>query len=136
MNLDVRDRWLVRAQDRVAGAGLRAGAARSAVIDLLAREGQCLLTVAELTEMLRTQPVGSAASVYLRGRRRSGVVAVRNGLVAAIRAVDVPVVVGVAVVLGRARGGVRGVDRDHVLVSGMRHVRMVAADLRLARNCE
>lgn len=64
MNLDVRDRWLVRAQDRVAGAGLRAGAARSAVIDLLAREGQCLLTVAELTEMLRTQPVGSAASVY------------------------------------------------------------------------
>jgi Fur family ferric uptake transcriptional regulator len=34
------------------------------VIELLAREGQCLLTVAELTDMIRSQPVGSAASVY------------------------------------------------------------------------
>ncbi|MBE2316673.1 transcriptional repressor [Solirubrobacter sp. CPCC 204708] len=64
MDLEMRDRWLNRAQDRVAGAGLRAGAARSAVIELLAREGQCLLIVAELTQMLRSQPVGSAASVY------------------------------------------------------------------------
>jgi Fur family ferric uptake transcriptional regulator len=34
------------------------------VIELLAREGQCLLTVAQMTERLRKEPVGSAASIY------------------------------------------------------------------------
>jgi Fur family transcriptional regulator, ferric uptake regulator len=60
----LRDRWLERAEQRLAGAGLKAGAARTAVVELLAREGQCLLSAQELTDQLRAQGVGSAASVY------------------------------------------------------------------------
>jgi Fur family transcriptional regulator, ferric uptake regulator len=64
MDATLRDRWLERAEQRLAGAGLRAGAARTAVVELLAREGQCLLSAQELTDHLRAQGVGSAASVY------------------------------------------------------------------------
>lgn len=64
MDRELHDRWLARATDRTAAAGLRAGAARMAVIELMAREGQCLLSAQEITDRLRTQPVGSAASVY------------------------------------------------------------------------
>jgi Fur family transcriptional regulator, ferric uptake regulator len=60
----LRDRWLAHAQRRTDGAGLRTGAARSAVIELLARDGQCLLTAQEITDRLRAQGTGSAASVY------------------------------------------------------------------------
>ena len=60
----LRDRWLEHALRRAGGAGLRSGAARTAVIELLAREGQCLLTAQEITDLLRTQGAGSAASVY------------------------------------------------------------------------
>jgi Fur family ferric uptake transcriptional regulator len=60
----LRDRWLERAEQRLSGAGLRAGAARTAVVELLAREAQCLLSAQEITQQLRTQGVGSAASVY------------------------------------------------------------------------
>jgi Fur family ferric uptake transcriptional regulator len=60
----LRDRWLEHAQRCTDGAGLRAGAARTAVIELLAREGQCLLTPQEITDRLRAQGAGSAASVY------------------------------------------------------------------------
>jgi Fur family transcriptional regulator, ferric uptake regulator len=61
---ELRDRWLAYAQQRVEGAGLRSGAARTAVIELLAREGQCLLSAHEITDRLRAQGLGSAASVY------------------------------------------------------------------------
>ena len=64
MDEELRDRWLEQAQRRTDGAGLRAGAARTAVIELLAREGQCLLTPQEITDLLRGQAAGSAASVY------------------------------------------------------------------------
>jgi Fur family transcriptional regulator, ferric uptake regulator len=64
MDSALRDRWLERAEQRLSGAGLRAGAARTAVVELLAREGQCLLSAQEITEQLRTHGVGSAASVY------------------------------------------------------------------------
>jgi Fur family transcriptional regulator, ferric uptake regulator len=64
MDSALRDRWLERAEQRLSGAGLRGGAARTAVVELLAREGQCLLSAQEITEQLRTRGVGSAASVY------------------------------------------------------------------------
>jgi Fur family transcriptional regulator, ferric uptake regulator len=64
MDAQLRDRWLERAELRLAGAGLRAGAARTAVVELLAREGQCLLSAQEVTDQLRSSGVGSAASVY------------------------------------------------------------------------
>src|SRR5258708_23105938 len=64
MDAELRDRWLAHAQELVSGAGLRSGAARTAVIELLAREGQCLLSAQEITDRLRAQRAGSAASVY------------------------------------------------------------------------
>ena len=64
MDPELRDRWLAHTQQLTAGAGLRSGAARTAVIELLARDGQCLLSAQELTDRLRARGVGSAASVY------------------------------------------------------------------------
>lgn len=64
MDPELRDRWLANADQQVTGSGRRSGAARTAVIELLAREGQCLLTAQEITDLLRAQGVGSAASVY------------------------------------------------------------------------
>jgi Fur family transcriptional regulator, ferric uptake regulator len=64
MDTALRDRWLERAEQRLTGAGLRAGAARTAVVELLAREGQCLLSAQEITDQLRLRGSGSAASVY------------------------------------------------------------------------
>jgi Fur family transcriptional regulator, ferric uptake regulator len=59
-----RDRWLAHADQRLRGAGLRAGAARIAVVELLAREGGCLLSAQEVAHRLRERGEGSAASVY------------------------------------------------------------------------
>jgi Fur family ferric uptake transcriptional regulator len=64
MDEELRDRWAERAYRRTEGAGLRAGAARTAVIDALASEGQCLLTAQEITDRVRARGSGSAASVY------------------------------------------------------------------------
>ena len=64
MDTSLRDRWLERAEQRLSGAGLRAGAARTAVVELLARDGQCLLSAQEITDQLRAQGSASAASVY------------------------------------------------------------------------
>ncbi len=64
MDPQLRDRWLEEAQQRATGAGLRSGAARTAVIELLARDGQCLLSPQEIIDRLRAQGTGSAASVY------------------------------------------------------------------------
>lgn len=61
---ELRDRWLAYAQRQTAGAGLRTGAARAAVVELLAREGQCLLTPQEITDRLRSHGTASATSVY------------------------------------------------------------------------
>jgi Fur family transcriptional regulator, ferric uptake regulator len=43
---------------------MRTGAARTAVVELLAREGQCLLSAQEITDRLRGSGAASAASVY------------------------------------------------------------------------
>jgi Fur family ferric uptake transcriptional regulator len=64
MDPELRDRWLRRAQELMAGAGMRSGAARTAVLELLARDGQCLLSAPEITDRLRARGVGSAATVY------------------------------------------------------------------------
>ncbi len=56
--------WVDHAHRRVAEAGLRTGAARAAVIEHLAGEGQCLITAQELGDALRAQGKGSTASVY------------------------------------------------------------------------
>jgi Fur family ferric uptake transcriptional regulator len=60
----LRERWLEEAQRRLSGGGRRAGAARTAVVELLAREGQCLVSAQEIIERLREADVGSPASVY------------------------------------------------------------------------
>jgi Fur family transcriptional regulator, ferric uptake regulator len=64
MDSQLRDRWLAHVQRRTNTAGLRTGAARQAVVELLAREGQCLLTAQEITHLLRSQGSGSTTSVY------------------------------------------------------------------------
>ena len=64
MDSQLRDRWLAHVQHRTIGAGRRTGAARQAVVELLAREGQCLLTAQEITDLLRSQGSGSTTSVY------------------------------------------------------------------------
>jgi len=64
VDVATRDRWLELASQRMTAAGLRAGAARTAVVELLARDGQCLLTAAELSDRLRAERGGSTATVY------------------------------------------------------------------------
>jgi len=60
----LRDRWLARAEHRLTQAGLRAGAARTAVVELLAREGHCLMSAQEVCDRLRATGTASPASVY------------------------------------------------------------------------
>jgi Fur family transcriptional regulator, ferric uptake regulator len=64
MDASLRDRWLAQADRRLTGAGLRAGAARTGVVEFLARDGQCLLSAQEITDGVRARGAGSAASVY------------------------------------------------------------------------
>ena len=64
MDPALRDRWLARAKQRVSGSGRHSGAARTAVIELLARKGQCLLDAHQIIDQLRPQQIGSPASVY------------------------------------------------------------------------
>jgi Fur family ferric uptake transcriptional regulator len=59
-----RDRWLALAEARLATAGRRAGAARTAVVETLAIEGQCLISAQALAEALPAGGAGSVASVY------------------------------------------------------------------------
>lgn len=65
MNPALRDRWLARAERRMADAGLRAGAARSRVVTLMAEDGQCLVGARDVVDRLRARGAGgSQASVY------------------------------------------------------------------------
>jgi Fur family transcriptional regulator, ferric uptake regulator len=64
MDEELRDRWLAQVNRRLSRAGRRSGAARTAVVELLARDGQCLLSPHEIIERLRSESIGSAASVY------------------------------------------------------------------------
>jgi Fur family transcriptional regulator, ferric uptake regulator len=61
MDQTLRDRWLAEADQTLSRAGRRAGAARTAIVELLASEGQCLLTAHQLLDRL---PHGSPSSVY------------------------------------------------------------------------
>jgi Fe2+ or Zn2+ uptake regulation protein len=60
-----RDRWLEHTEAVLRGAGLRASAPRSAVVDVLARQ-HCLLSAQELVDLLRADDDRSAstATVY------------------------------------------------------------------------
>jgi Fur family ferric uptake transcriptional regulator len=61
----VRDGWLERAHASLVAAGLRLGAARTGVVEVLARDGQCLIEAREIIDRLRERGgPGSAASVY------------------------------------------------------------------------
>lgn len=61
MNPELRDRWRAYAHETLSSNGRRAGAARAAIVELFAREGQCLLSAQEILERL---PGGSPSSVY------------------------------------------------------------------------
>ncbi len=65
MDAAEQDAWRALATERVAGAGLRLGAARVEVIEFLAREGQCLLGASDIVARLREQGGRAGqASVY------------------------------------------------------------------------
>lgn len=58
-------RWLQHAHETLAAAGLRVGAARAVVLDVLAGGGGCLRTPQAIIEdVKRTSTSGSSASVY------------------------------------------------------------------------
>jgi Fur family ferric uptake transcriptional regulator len=64
MNRAARARWLDHANVVLRGAGLRASAGRSAVVELLGRQ-DCLLTAQEIADRLRAEgSAGSTATVY------------------------------------------------------------------------
>ncbi len=64
MNRAAHIRWLEHAHVVLRGAGLRASAGRSAVVELLGRQS-CLLTAQEIADRLREEgSAGSTATVY------------------------------------------------------------------------
>jgi Fur family ferric uptake transcriptional regulator len=64
MHRPPRTRWLEHANVVLRGAGLRASAGRSAVVELLGRQS-CLLTAQEIADHLRDEgSAGSTATVY------------------------------------------------------------------------
>lgn len=64
MNAAAQRRWMQHASEVLRGAGLRASAGRTAVVELLARQS-CLLTAQEIADQLREQASpGSTATVY------------------------------------------------------------------------
>ncbi|MGH2943601.1 MAG: Fur family transcriptional regulator [Solirubrobacteraceae bacterium] len=64
MDTAAHKRWLQHARDMLSGAGLRASAGRTAVVELLGRQS-CLLTAQEIADQLREQgSAGSTATVY------------------------------------------------------------------------
>lgn len=61
----LRDRWLAHANARISAAGLRSGAARTQVIEVMASEAQCLIGALAISDLLRARGgSGSQASVY------------------------------------------------------------------------
>jgi Fur family ferric uptake transcriptional regulator len=64
MDRGARKRWLEHSQLVLRGAGLRASAGRSAVVELLARQS-CLLSAQDISDQLRAEGSrGSSATVY------------------------------------------------------------------------
>lgn len=65
MHATARRRWLEHTEEVLRGAGLRASAGRSAVVELLARQ-DCVVSAQELVDGLRGPegPTASTATVY------------------------------------------------------------------------
>jgi Fur family transcriptional regulator, ferric uptake regulator len=64
MDRSARTRWLDHSQLVLRGAGLRASAGRSAVVELLGRQ-TCLLSAQDISDQLRAEGSrGSSATVY------------------------------------------------------------------------
>ena len=64
MNSAAQKRWMQHSSDVLRGAGLRASAGRTAVVELLGRQ-TCLLTAQEIADRLREEgSAGSTATVY------------------------------------------------------------------------
>jgi len=64
MDRGARTRWLEHSQLVLRGAGLRASAGRSAVVELLARQS-CLLSAQDISDQLRAEGSrGSSATIY------------------------------------------------------------------------
>ncbi|MBE2315754.1 transcriptional repressor [Solirubrobacter sp. CPCC 204708] len=61
MDRVLRDQWLEQADETLSSNGRRAGPARTAIVELFAREGQCLLSAHDILERL---PTASPSSVY------------------------------------------------------------------------
>jgi Fur family ferric uptake transcriptional regulator len=59
-----QDRWLARAAEALSGPGRNHGRARTAVIQLLSSDAQCLLNTQQIIERLALRQVSSQASVY------------------------------------------------------------------------
>ncbi|HEX4363905.1 MAG TPA: Fur family transcriptional regulator [Solirubrobacteraceae bacterium] len=64
MGSTLHKHWIKHSNEVLRGAGLRASAGRSAVVELLGRQS-CLLTAQEITDQLREDgSAGSTATVY------------------------------------------------------------------------
>lgn len=64
MDAAAQKRWIEHSTEVLRGAGLRASAGRSAVVELLGRQS-CLLTAQEIADQLRESgSAGSTATVY------------------------------------------------------------------------
>jgi Fe2+ or Zn2+ uptake regulation protein len=59
-----RQRWLEHAHRRIADAGFRNGAARTAVVEYLAQDSHCLVAAQDVVDALKADGRGSSASVY------------------------------------------------------------------------
>ena len=64
MDPDLHDRWLARVQSQLTACGYNHGAAREAVIAVLACKAQCLIEPQEIIDELRLSGRGSPATVY------------------------------------------------------------------------
>ncbi|MDA2953456.1 MAG: transcriptional repressor [Actinomycetota bacterium] len=65
MSRAIADRWLGIAHERFSAAGFRIGAARAKVLDVVARDAQCLVGAQDIVAALRSEGgIGSQASVY------------------------------------------------------------------------
>lgn len=64
MSVDARERWLAEAKRRMRSAGMRSGQSRNAVIELLASNGQCLMSAQDVIDAMSARGASSRASVY------------------------------------------------------------------------
>ncbi|MDO8183969.1 Fur family transcriptional regulator [Conexibacter sp. JD483] len=61
---DAREKWLAEAKRRMRSAGMRSGQSRTAVMELLARDGRCLMSAQDVVDAMSARGASSRASVY------------------------------------------------------------------------